>query len=125
MSFLDKFKAGVAEAGNKAKTMVEINRLKLQNHNKQQEIDQEYQTMGKLLFEAAVSGAEPLPPAQFENHVNHILGLKAEIHANQWKISELGDANEAAPESAKDITPSAEALAEAPRSEIVIKKDQD
>lgn len=34
MSFFDKFKAGVSDAGNKAKTLVEINRLKLQNNGK-------------------------------------------------------------------------------------------
>lgn len=55
--FFNKVKAGVSEAGNKAKTVVEINRLKLQNNGKQNDIDQQYQVMGKLLFEAVTQGA--------------------------------------------------------------------
>lgn len=146
MSFLDKFKAGVAEAGNKAKVVVEINRLKLHNNSKHSEINREYQAMGKLLFEAAVSGADPLPKAQYEQHMSRILKLKEEINANLWTISELGNAKYIdAVEAATDVTPagtdpSVTALPDstgtdalptspapqntAPSPEIIIKKDQ-
>lgn len=53
MDFFDKLKAGVAEAGSKAKTVVEVNRLKMQNNTLQGQIDQQYQEMGKRVFEAA------------------------------------------------------------------------
>ncbi|ASA19735.1 hypothetical protein [Paenibacillus donghaensis] len=146
VSFLDKFKAGVAEAGNKAKVVVEINRLKLQNNSKQNEIKREYQAMGKLLFEAAVSGAEPLPKVQYEKHVSRILRLKEEINANLWTISELSNAKYIdAVEAATDVTPAdltlpIKALPDsagtvalpanpapqntAPSPEIIIKKEQ-
>ncbi|MGG1619302.1 hypothetical protein ACIFQM_04120 [Paenibacillus sp. NRS-1782] len=89
MSFFNKFKTGVAEAGNKAKTVVEINRLKMQNNGKQNEIDQQYQVMGKLLFEATVQGAEPLAKEQFEANVTRILELKSEMNTNLQQIAEL------------------------------------
>ncbi|GAB6992330.1 hypothetical protein [Paenibacillus pini] len=47
MSFFDKLKSGVTEAGNKAKNAVEINRLKMQNSSKQKEIEHSYQQIGK------------------------------------------------------------------------------
>lgn len=91
MSFFNKVKAGVTEAGNKAKTVVEINRLKLQNNGKHNEIDQQYQAMGKLLFEAVVQGAGPLPSEQIESNITRILELKSEIEQNLQQISELSD----------------------------------
>ncbi len=91
MSFFNKVKAGVSEAGNKARTVVEINRLKLQNNGKQNDIDQQYQVMGKLLFEAVTQGAGPLPSEQIETNINRILELKAEIETNLQQIAELSD----------------------------------
>lgn len=91
MSFFNKVKAGVTEAGNKAKTVVEINRLKLQNNGKHNEIDQQYQVMGKLLFEAVVQGTGPLPSEQIESNITRILELKSEIEQNLQQISELSD----------------------------------
>ncbi|OMF95211.1 zinc ribbon domain-containing protein [Paenibacillus sp. FSL R7-0273] len=90
MSFFDKFKAGVSEAGNKAKTVVEVNRLKLQNSGKQSEIDKQYQSMGKLLFEATLQGSA-LQADAYAVNMNRILALKAEIEANLEQISALGD----------------------------------
>ncbi|WP_342564831.1 zinc ribbon domain-containing protein [Paenibacillus sp. FSL R7-0345] len=90
MSFFDKFKAGVSEAGNKAKTVVEVNRLKLQNSGKQSEIDKQYQAMGKQLFEATLQGS-PLPTDAYAVNMSRILALKAEIEANLEQISALGD----------------------------------
>ncbi len=91
MSFFNKVKAGVSEAGNKAKTVVDINRLKLQNNGKQNEIDQQYQVMGKLLFEAVTQGAGPLPSEQIETNITRILELKSEIDINLRQIAELSD----------------------------------
>lgn len=91
MSFFNKVKAGVTEAGNKAKIVVEINRLKLQNNGKHNEIDQQYQAMGKLLFEAVVQGAGPLPGEQIESNITRILELKSEIAQNLQQIADLSD----------------------------------
>lgn len=90
MSFFDKFKAGVSEAGNKAKVVVEVNRLKLQNSSKQSEIDKQYQAMGKLLFEATLNELQ-LPREAFAANMGRVLELKAEIEANLQQIAELGD----------------------------------
>lgn len=35
MSFLDKVKSGFSEAGSKAKVVMEVNKLKMQNNKKQ------------------------------------------------------------------------------------------
>lgn len=91
MSFFNKVKAGVTEAGNKAKSVVEINRFKLQNNGKQNEIDQQYQVMGKLLFEAVTRGTGPLPSEQIESNIARILALKSEIDVNLRQIAELSD----------------------------------
>lgn len=91
MSFFNKVKAGVSEAGNKAKTVVEINRLKLQNNGKQSDINEQYQVMGKLLFEAVTEGSGPLPSEQIEKNIARIHELKAEIDANLQQIAGLSD----------------------------------
>lgn len=91
MSFFNKVKAGVSEAGNKAKSVVEINRLKLHNNSKQNEIEQQYQVIGKLLFEAVAQGTGPLPSEQIENNIGRILELKSEIDINLRQIAELSD----------------------------------
>ncbi|WP_054955507.1 zinc-ribbon domain-containing protein [Paenibacillus dakarensis] len=91
MSFMDKFKQGVVEAGSKAKTLVEINRIKLQNNSKKNEMEQQYQEIGKLVFDAAEEGRWPLPKEQFEQPINHILQLKWEIEQNLQLIQNLTD----------------------------------
>ncbi|MFC7681376.1 zinc-ribbon domain-containing protein [Paenibacillus sp. GCM10028914] len=91
MSFMDKFKAGVAEAGSKAKTLVEINRIKLQNTSKKNEIEQQYQEIGKLVFDSAEKGDWPLTKEQLEPQINHIVQLKWEIEQNLQLIKNLTD----------------------------------
>ncbi|MFD1955462.1 zinc ribbon domain-containing protein [Paenibacillus thailandensis] len=91
MSFLDKLKAGVAEAGSKAKTVVEINRLKMVNLSKQSDIQQSYQAIGKLVFEAAESAGETLTNEQLEPHLSRIRELKWEIEQNLQKIANLSE----------------------------------
>lgn len=91
MSFMDKFKAGVAEAGSKAKTIVEINRLKLQNSGKKSDIEQQYQEIGKLVFASIEEGSWPLTKEQLEPQVNQVLQLKWEIEQNLLQIKNLAD----------------------------------
>jgi len=91
MSLINKFKAGVAEAGNKAKTVVEINRLKMQNSSKQNEIEQQYQEIGRLVFEAREDDAWPIIKEQLDPNMNRILQLKFEIEQNLLQIANLSD----------------------------------
>lgn len=91
MDFFDKLKSGVAEAGSKAKTLVEINRLKMQNNTLQGQIDQQYQEMGKRVFEAAQGGNWPLGKEAFTENMERILKLKAEIDGNLAQIASLSE----------------------------------
>ncbi|GAB6929470.1 hypothetical protein JCM10914A_34530 [Paenibacillus sp. JCM 10914] len=89
MSFFDKFKAGMNDAGNKAKTLVEINKLKLQNHNKKNEIDKQLLEIGRAVY--TVNEADQWPPDQesIQPYVRQIRQLKQEIEQNQLQILNL------------------------------------
>lgn len=91
MSLLDKLKAGVAEAGSKAKTVVEINRLKMVNLTKQNEINQSYQEIGRLVFEASEAAEETAPGDRLEPLFGRIRRLKWEIEQNAHKIANLSE----------------------------------
>ncbi|MCM3701498.1 hypothetical protein [Paenibacillus macerans] len=91
MDFFDKLKAGVTEAGSKAKTVVEINRLKMQNNTLQGQINQQYQEMGKRVFEASQGGSWPLGKEAFTENIERILKLKAEIDGNLAQIASLSE----------------------------------
>lgn len=91
MSFMDKFKAGVVEAGSKAKTLVDINRLKLQNNGKKSDIEQQYQEIGKFVFDSIEEGNWPPRKEQLAPQIQQILQLKWEIEQNLLQIKNLGD----------------------------------
>jgi len=92
MSFMDKVKAGMAEAGHKAKTVVEINRLKLQNHNKLGEIDQQYKEIGKRVYVASLedSGIDRVE-GQLYPFYSKIKFLQEEIQHNLQQIKFLSE----------------------------------
>ncbi|MGN7360784.1 zinc ribbon domain-containing protein [Paenibacillus sp. SAF-054] len=91
MSFFDKLKSGVAEAGNKAKIAVEVNRLKMQNSTKQKEIDQEYQHIGKMVFDSLQRGEAVCSPEHLQPMVERIVQLQDEIQLNQHQINVIAD----------------------------------
>jgi len=95
MSFLDKLKDGVAEAGNKAKLLVEINRLKVVNLGKQNEIDKQYKEMGRLVYENEAAGEQsgdwPALRTKLEPVMMNIQHLKWEIEQNLQQIANLSD----------------------------------
>ncbi|MNI31571.1 hypothetical protein D3C87_489660 [compost metagenome] len=91
MSFLDKFKAGVAEAGNKAKNVVEINRLKMQNNSMQNEIAGQYEAMGRIVFESMEQGTWPVSEEQVSSHVERIQELRLAIEQNLLHIANIND----------------------------------
>ncbi|QAY65231.1 zinc ribbon domain-containing protein [Paenibacillus protaetiae] len=89
MSFMDKVKAGVAEAGSKAKTVVEINKLKMINISKQSSINQAYQEIGKRVFEFEEKGLGLPPQDMLEPYMNRVRLLKLEIEQNVQKMANL------------------------------------
>ncbi|MFC6331490.1 zinc ribbon domain-containing protein [Paenibacillus septentrionalis] len=90
MSFIDKLKSGVSEAGMKAKVLVEINRLKLINVGKQNEINGLYKEIGEKVTLAAELGQE-LQLSYFSDQLEKISMLKTEIEQNLLKITNLSD----------------------------------
>lgn len=90
MSFIDKLKSGVSEAGMKAKVLVEINKLKLINVGKQNEINGLYKEIGEKVTLAAELGQE-LQLSYFSDQLEKISILKTEIEQNLLKITNLSD----------------------------------
>ncbi|MGZ9585702.1 zinc ribbon domain-containing protein [Paenibacillus marinisediminis] len=92
MSFINKLKSGVTEAGNKAKLVVEINRLKMQNNNKKSEIDEQFQQIGKYVYESRQDHEWPnLSTDVLQPHMDRIAQLQSEIEANLEQIATLSD----------------------------------
>lgn len=90
MSFFDKLKTGMSEAGSKAKVLVEVNKLKLINVSKQNEINGLYKEIGEKVTLSAELGQE-LQIAYFSEQLEKIAMLKTEIEQNQLKIANLSD----------------------------------
>jgi len=91
MSFFDKLKSGVSEAGNKAKVAVEINRLRMQNSSKQKEILDHYQEIGRSVFMSLTNESQSLNSDHLEPIIQQILTLKDEIQKNQDQMGYVGD----------------------------------
>ncbi|MEJ9217341.1 zinc ribbon domain-containing protein [Paenibacillus glucanolyticus] len=91
MSFFDKFKAGVSDAGNKAKILVEVNRLKLQNNGKKSDIDEQLLEIGKVVFAATEAGQRPPEEESIQSYVAKIHQLNFEIEQNLLHIANLTD----------------------------------
>lgn len=89
MSFMDKVKSGFSEAGSKAKLVVEVNKLKMQNSNKQKEIEKIYQNIGRLFFLNAVGRMPEAPDAEYETNIAEIMRLENEIEENKKQLKVL------------------------------------
>jgi len=89
MSFMDKVKSGFSEAGSKAKIVVEVNKLKLQNSNRQKEIEKLYQNIGRLFFMNAVGRLPDVTEADYHANVAAIVRLEDEIEDNKKQIKAL------------------------------------
>lgn len=90
MSFIDKIKSGVSEAGQKAKVVVEVNKLKLVNVGKQNEINALYKKIGEKVYELSKQ-QEPIVNEQFAKEIEGINMLKIEISQNIQQIQNLSD----------------------------------
>lgn len=91
MSFMDKVKSGFSEAGSKAKIVVEVNKLKLQNSNKQKEIEKLYQSIGRLFFLNAVGTLEEVAESDYQSDVAEIVRLENEIEENKKQIKTIAN----------------------------------
>lgn len=89
MSFMNKVKSGFIEAGSKAKMVVEVNKLILQNSNKQQEIEMLYQNIGRSFFQKAVGRLSDDAESDYQTGVVQIIRLENEIAENNKQIKQL------------------------------------
>ncbi|WP_020617956.1 zinc ribbon domain-containing protein [Paenibacillus daejeonensis] len=89
MSFLDKVKSGLSEAGSKAKTAVEVNKLKMQQSAKQKEIEKHYQTIGRIVFLTAIERDTGELGEDYQPEVEAILELEEEVQALLKQIKVL------------------------------------
>jgi len=89
MSFMDKVKSGFSEAGSKAKVVVEVNKLKLNNGNKQKEIEKLYQNIGHLFFQKAVGRLPEVAESVYQSVIAEIVRLENEIEENKKQIKAL------------------------------------
>ncbi|GGG08981.1 zinc ribbon domain-containing protein [Paenibacillus abyssi] len=94
MSFFDKLKTGVTEAGNKAKVAVELNRLKMQNSTKQKEIAQHYEEIGKQVFMSVAGRSPEFQDEQIRPFIDRVLQLEAEIQSNLQQMKTISDEQE-------------------------------
>lgn len=90
MSFFNKLKNGVVDTGNKAKVVVEVNRLKMQNSSKNKEIEQQQLEIGKITY-GILTGKSTSNETQYEPFLHRIAELQADIDANVEQISLLSD----------------------------------
>lgn len=88
MSFFDKMKKGVADAGSKAKTLVEVNKLRLNIQSLEAEMDERYKKIGQLLY-AATSDEIDSEPTLDQEAKEALLQFCKEIRSRQAEVAEL------------------------------------
>jgi hypothetical protein len=86
---MDKMKSGFSEAGSKAKVMVEVNKLRLQNSSKQKEIENHYQEIGRIVFMTAVNRISEDTNNDYQSIIEQILQLENEMEQNRDQIKLL------------------------------------
>jgi hypothetical protein len=91
MSFLNKMKSGISDAGNKAKVMVEVNKLRLHNSGKQKEIEKQFQEIGNIVFLTSVGRELGNSNGDFQTNIDEILRLEREIEENRKQIKTLAN----------------------------------
>jgi len=92
--FLDRLKSGVSEAGNKAKVLVEVNRLKMQNSGKQKDIDKRVHDIGNIVFLSSTGRKPAFSHEELEPIIADILRLEGEMNDNNKQIRALSNEKE-------------------------------
>lgn len=89
MSFMDKVKSGFSEAGSKAKTVMEVNKLKSQIGSNQNHIEKLYQNIGRLYFLNAVGRLPDVGESDYQSDIEEIVRLENDIEENKKQIKML------------------------------------
>lgn len=92
--FLDKLKNGFAEAGNKAKIIVDVNRLKMQIAQEEREMKETFTMMGEKVFDHYLVNALDGAKEEMMEDCRKIVRIKEEIHQLELKVMELNDEKE-------------------------------
>ncbi|MED1859028.1 zinc ribbon domain-containing protein [Brevibacillus reuszeri] len=91
MSFLDKLKQGVTDAGQKAKTVVEINRLKLQAQDLAKQVEEKQAKIGEIVFMSFSQNQTVTVTSEIEGYCHEIVEIQSEIKQLHSKIKELNN----------------------------------
>ncbi|WP_432662811.1 zinc ribbon domain-containing protein [Wukongibacter baidiensis] len=91
MSFFDKLKKGASEAGEKAKVIIEINRVKMQISQAQKELQDEFKKIGETTFELYKKGNFDGLSELIEGNCNNCLKKLEEIEALELEAKEITD----------------------------------
>jgi hypothetical protein len=94
MTFFDKMKKGVHGAGAKAKTMVEVNRLKMQISQKEKEVIELYARIGELVFSAVQKNDYPAAEPAVKTHCQDIIEKREEIAKIYLALKEINNEKE-------------------------------
>lgn len=89
MGVFDKVKQGMADAGTKAKILVEVNRLTLQISQKEKEIDETFKNIGKSVFEAIQNNRLPDMEKEITPLCSMVLSNRDEIAQLEAQIKEV------------------------------------
>lgn len=93
-NLFDKFKKGVSDASNKAKTIVDVNKIKMQVSQKEKEIEVEYKGIGEIVFNAFKNDNSENIDELIQDKCNIILAKQEEIRQLNQKIGELNNEKE-------------------------------
>lgn len=102
MGFFDKLKKGASEAGEKAKIMIEINRVKMQISQAQKELQEEFKKIGETTFELYRKGNFDELAELINENCNNCLKKEEEIEALQLEMKEISD-TKICPECNKEV----------------------
>ncbi|MBG9736252.1 zinc ribbon domain-containing protein [Paenibacillus alvei] len=83
-NFFDKLKQGAAEAGKKAQTTIEVNRLKFQISSKEKEITGIYSRMGECVYHA-------MQNESLEEISDQLLLFSEQVNQKKAEIQEIED----------------------------------
>ncbi|WP_432407285.1 double zinc ribbon domain-containing protein [Wukongibacter sp. M2B1] len=103
MSFFDKLKKGASEAGEKAKIMIEINKVKVQIFQTEKELKDEFKTIGETTFELYKKGNFDKLLESIEENCNNCLKKLEEIKELELEIKEINDGKKC-PDCNKDVS---------------------
>ncbi|MDH4619343.1 zinc ribbon domain-containing protein [Brevibacillus sp. AY1] len=88
MSFFDKMKKGVSDAGSKAKSLVEVNKFRLNIQSLEAEIQDRYKRIGQAVYQSTSDEIGSEPELDQKTNVS-IVQLSQEIRFRQQEITAL------------------------------------